>query len=158
VFKYLEGTISSKLTCPFYYFISFSSPYILGSMYSLASSILETVHTRLGQWPLSLLSQDNNSNKNKSKLAYGLLGNRNCSSALWAGKFEIDSRTGFVPWSPPVTSLPLAFARWEHALATAPNQVSLANLDLPKSRISSQTWRESLAKVSNLKPVLDNHQ
>ena len=115
-------------------------------MYSLASSLLETVHTRLG-WPLTLLSQDSNSTSKSNKLAYGL-GNRNCSSALWSGKFEIDSRTGFVPWSPPVTSLPLAFARWEQALATAANQVSLADLDHSQSRLSSQTWRESLAKVS----------
>jgi Indoleamine 2,3-dioxygenase len=129
-------------------------------MYSLASSLVSNIQTLLGSssLPFTLLSNQESTNavSCKSRLAYGILGEENgsnrrktCSSALWSGKFEIDSRTGFVPWSPPVTSLPFAFGRWEQALATATHQVSLADLDHEQSRLSSQKWRESLAEVSN---------
>lgn len=52
-----------------------------------------------------------------------------------------------------MTSLPLAFARWEQALATATigGQVSLADLDHTQTGTSSQKWREDIAKA----PVLD---
>jgi hypothetical protein len=124
-------------------------------MYSFAYSLVSNIRALLGpSWSFTLLSgQESTSPSCKSRLAYGM-GVENwktCSSALWSGKFEIDSRTGFVPWSPPVTSLPLVFARWEQALATATSEVSLADLDLDheQSRLSSQKWRESLAEVSN---------
>jgi hypothetical protein len=72
------------------------------------------------------------------------------SKALWSTSYEIDSVTGFVPCSPPVTSLPPAFARWEQALANATHAVSLADDDSPHAsakRISSHQWRESIANV-----------
>lgn len=126
-------------------------------MYSVASSLVSNIQALLGSsWPFTLLSgQESTSPVScKSRLAYGT-GMENgsnrrktCSSALWSGKFEIDSRTGFVPWSPPVTSLPFAFGRWEQALAAATREVSLADLDNVQSRLSSQKWRESLAEVS----------
>ncbi|PVF92736.1 IDO-domain-containing protein [Serendipita vermifera] len=76
------------------------------------------------------------------------------SKALWSTSYEIDSVTGFVPCSPPVTSLPPAFARWEQALASATHAVSLADDDSPHAsakRLSSRQWRESIANA----PVLD---
>ncbi|CAG8585671.1 2682_t:CDS:2 [Acaulospora colombiana] len=76
------------------------------------------------------------------------------SKALWSTSYEIDSVTGFVPCSPPVTSLPPAFARWEQALANATHAVSLAEDDSPHAsakRLSSRLWREDIANA----PVLD---
>jgi hypothetical protein len=126
-------------------------------MYTFASSLVSNVQGLLGpSWPFTLLCGQESTTLSscKSRLAYGM-GAENgsnrrkiCSSALWSGKFEIDSRTGFVPWSPPVTSLPFAFARWEQALAAATREVSLADLDHEQSRLSSRKWRESLAEVS----------
>jgi hypothetical protein len=116
-------------------------------MYTFGSSLVSNIQALLGSsWPFTLLVSTTSP---VSRLVYGEEENKTCSSALWSGKFEIDSRTGFVPWSPPVTSLPFAFGRWEQALATATREVSLADLDHLQSRLSSQKWRESLAEVSS---------
>lgn len=64
--------------------------------------------------------------------------------------YEIDSMTGFVPCSPPVTQLPCAFARWEQALASASRCLSLADDDSPHAaqrRQSSLQWRTDLQNV-----------
>lgn len=128
----------------------------VSTMYSLASSLLETVWALLEHWwPMTQIGHEHNpSTSTESRPPHGMgiendggTQRKTCSSVLWARKFEIDSRTGFVPWSPPVTSLPLVFARWEQALAIATREVSLADLDQTERRLSSQKWRESLAKV-----------
>ncbi|KAG8817290.1 hypothetical protein FRC17_011298 [Serendipita sp. 399] len=72
------------------------------------------------------------------------------------GHYEIDSRTGFVPCSVPVTSLPAPFGPWESALAIAPTQLALADADddsqlARAKRLSGQQWRAQFAQM----PVLD---
>jgi hypothetical protein len=73
------------------------------------------------------------------------------SKALWAGNYEIDSLTGFVPSLPPVTKLPNAFALWERALTTAPNVLALGDDESPlavEKREAGRHWRELLDNVS----------
>ncbi|KAG8868787.1 hypothetical protein FRC20_002785 [Serendipita sp. 405] len=110
----------------------------LASSTSVLSSISGQRTTKSSRRPLVVIKDDTNP---------GLLAD---------GHYEIDSRTGFVPCSVPVTSLPAAFGPWESALAVAPLQLALADADddsplARTKRLSGQQWRAQFAQM----PVLD---
>ncbi|KZT39217.1 Indoleamine 2,3-dioxygenase [Sistotremastrum suecicum HHB10207 ss-3] len=66
--------------------------------------------------------------------------------------FGIDAKTGFFP-SRPLEKLPEFYSAWEHALASANDQVSLGEDNGPEAcsrRASSVIWRETIRKMNVL--------
>ena len=119
-----------------------------------------------------------------TKLVYGLATDQcayaSCSSlvstssgssaGVLSSDYEIDGRTGFVPCSAAVTQedsgqdgngndrknrLPAAYARWEDALASAPDELALADADddsvrARRFRASGREWRAQFHQASIL--------
>jgi indoleamine 2,3-dioxygenase len=72
------------------------------------------------------------------------------TATLAAHDFDVDARTGFMPPQPPLARLPVAWAPWEDALATAcaaPLQLATKPDLTTAEAATSAAWRQQLSNV-----------